>query len=90
MVVKRAIYDIFLFLGLFLLPWYMGLFFVFLGIFLFINFYEFIFWILLFFSIYGYESSKIISNELFLAIIIIIVFFVLNKLKDFIIFYHND
>lgn len=84
---KRIVYDICIFLGIFLLPWWAVFALCLLGIFLFNNFYEFIFVFLLNYAVYGNSSHGLLASNIYLPLILILVFFIVRALKRQFIFY---
>jgi len=83
---KRVLFDIFLILGLFLLPWWVGFILAFIGIFLFKNFYEFIFFGILIYIIYGFDGYRLLFQEFWIAVILVLIFFILSRIKRSLIF----
>ncbi len=84
---KRVFFDIFLILALFLLPWWVGFILAIMGIFLFKNFYEFLFFSIFIYVVYGFENTRIISSEVYLSLSLVLIFFILSNVKKYIIFY---
>lgn len=86
---KRILFDVCLLLGVFLLPWWAVLALCLLGIFLFNNFYEFIVIFLLNYAIYGQASNGWFASNIYLPIILIVVFLLIRALKRQFIFYQK-
>lgn len=84
---KRVIFDIILFLSLFVLPWWISLFLVIIGIFIFDNFYEFIVSGIIFFSLYRAGNERLISSPIIFSLSLIIFYIVIQYIKSNIIFY---
>lgn len=84
---KRVFFDIFLIASLFLLPWWVGFFIAIIGIFIFSNFYEFIFFGIFVYVTYGFESERIIASRFYLPTISLLIFFLISKSKRFMVFY---
>jgi hypothetical protein len=84
---KRVIFDIVLFLSLFIFPWWISVFLVIVGIFLFDNFYEFIVSGVIFFSLYRAPGDRLISSPIVFALGLVLVFVIIQYIKSNIIFY---
>lgn len=78
---KRSIFDVCLLLGVFLLPWWVVLVLCLLGIFLFNNFYESIVIFLLNYAVYGQANNGLFASNVYLPIILIIVFILMRAFK---------
>ncbi len=87
---KRIIFDLILFVLIFILPWWLSIFLLFVGFFIFKNFYEFI---LGFIILFGLNSLSFIKNNLYYLIVfsllINIFFFILQFIKSRMILYKN-
>lgn len=86
---KRVFFDVLLVLCLFLVPWWAGFLLSVIGIFLFKNFYEFLLYGVFVYATYGFASDRLISGRLWLPAILLIIFFLIVKLKKIIIFYRQ-
>lgn len=84
---NRVFYDVTVFLSIFLLPWWVTAILCLIGIFLFKNFYEFIFAFMLTYSVYGVGQSGFLSSKLYLPAILIVTYTILFIFKNQIIFY---
>lgn len=88
--VKRIIFDLILFVLLFILPWWISIFLLFIGFFIFKNFYEFILGFIILFEL---NSLSLTKNNIYYLIIfsllINILFFILKSIKSKIILYKN-
>lgn len=85
---KRVIFDILLFISIFIFPWWISIPLLFLGLFAFKNFYEFVVAGILTYSLYSPAGGdRLISSPVFLSAVIIIIFIVAQLIKDNIIFY---
>jgi len=84
---KRVIFDAILFISVFIFPWWVSLFFVIIGLFIFNNFYEFIVASVIIYSLYGIPSDRIISSPIFFVSIIIIFYFAVHFIKSRMILY---
>jgi hypothetical protein len=81
MIITRIIFDILLFLSVFLLPWWLAILFGLFLIFKFNNFYEFIFLCLLIDSLYGKQIQFLDSYFIF-TLVGLLIFIIINKLKQ--------
>lgn len=86
---NRVLYDLAIFLSIFLLPWWVTAILCLIGIFLFKNFYEFIFAFMLTYSVYGIGQSGVLSSKLYLPVILTIIYTILFIFKNQIIFYQK-
>lgn len=84
---KRTIFDIILFIFLFISPWWVIVPIAFVGMFIFKNFYEFIVSILIIYSLYYVPKNGIINSEIFFFAIVILIFIIVQYLKNNIILY---
>jgi hypothetical protein len=87
---KRILFDIVLFLSAFIFPWWISILLLFIGIFLFKNFYEFIIDSIIIYSLYFIKEDSIISSPLFFYTTTIILFTIISLLRNNIIIYKND
>ncbi len=83
----RVIFDVLLFIFLFIWPWWATLLLLFIGIFIFKNFYEFIIAILIIYSIYSIQGEGILYSSIFISLITIFSYFLIQYLKNNIILY---
>lgn len=72
---KRVIFDLFLFLSIFIMPWWFNLAILLIGIFIFDNFYEFIFFTIVIYSIYFIPQEGFISKIIFPLSVVSFYFF---------------
>lgn len=84
---KRVIFDLILFVSVFIFPWWISLFLVLVGIFLFDNFYEFIVSGVIIYSIYATKGGQLISSPIFFSILIILSYIIIQLIRDNIILY---
>lgn len=84
---KRVIFDVVLFLSIFLMPWWITLILAIVGHFLFKNFYEFIISGIIFYALFSFPSVRIISSPIWYSLILIILFLSIREFKKFVIFY---
>lgn len=85
--IKRALFDIVLFISIFIFPWWISVFLVTVGIFIFDKYYEFIVALAIIFSIYSTPNDKIISSPIFFSLIVIFFFIFIQYFKNNIILY---
>jgi hypothetical protein len=87
---KRVIFDIVLFLGLFTLPWWIVLIIIFIGIFLFKNFVEFLISFVVMYALYVIPGKGFINSPIYFSFIVLLVYFGIQLLRKRIILYKND
>lgn len=81
---KRAIFDICLFLSVLLLPWWVVLVLAVVGIYIFDQYYEAAVSMILIQIIYHTTGNRVISSPLYFPLIVIISYFILATLKKYI------
>lgn len=84
---KRAIFDLVLFVSIFIFPWWVSILLLFVGIFVFNNFYEFIIANVIIYYLYSVPSTRLISSPIFFSSVIIILYIMIQFIRDNIIFY---
>ncbi|MBK5215207.1 MAG: hypothetical protein JJE53_00135 [Candidatus Pacebacteria bacterium] len=87
---KRVIFDIILFISVFIFPWWISALMLLVGIFIFNNFYEFIVASVINFSLYSTGDSRIISSVVYFPLIIITIYITIQFIKSNIILYKNN
>lgn len=87
---KRGVFDIILFLSLFILPWWVGALLAVVGIFWFKNFYEFILSGIIIYSIYTIRGSGLLSSPVFFSASLTIFYLLIQSIRHRIILYNND
>ena len=87
---KRVIFDIILFLSLFILPWWVGIILSFVGIFLFKNFIEFIVSDIIIYALYVIPGKGLIDSPIYFSAIVLIVYLGIQVFRRKIILYKND
>jgi hypothetical protein len=87
---KRVIFDILLIIFIFILPWWVNVALVFMGIFLFDKFYEFIITLVILYSLYMIEGTTKTSSIIFAGVLINVMYFGIQILKSQISFYKSD
>lgn len=84
---KRVIFDVVLFILVFISPWWVSVLLLFIGIFAFGNFYEFIVASVIIYSLYSIPSDRLISSPIFFSLIIIILYIIIQSIRNNIILY---
>ena len=87
---KRVIFDIILFISVFIFPWWISALMLLIGIFIFNNFYEFIVASVINFSLYSIGDDRIISSVVYFPLIIITIYIIIQFIKSNIILYKNN
>lgn len=84
---KRVIFDVILFISVFVLPWWVSALLLFVGIFIFNNFYEFIVSSVIVYSLYSIPSDRLITSPIFFSLTIIILYILIQSIRNNIILY---
>lgn len=84
---KRVIFDMVLFISIYIFPWWISLPLVFIGIFIFNNFYEFIIANVIIYSLYAIVGDRLISSPVFFSLLIISLYILIQIIRDNIILY---
>lgn len=84
---KRLIFDIILFLSVLVFPWWISAPLMFIGIFLFKNFYEFIISCVVIYVIYSHPNGSMISSPVFFALFTMSLYLTTQVIRKNIIFY---
>lgn len=84
---KRVIFDLVLFILVFISPWWVSVLLLFIGIFAFDNFYEFIVASVIIYSLYSIPSDRLISSPIFFSSVIIILYIIIQSIQNNIILY---
>ncbi len=87
---KRIIFDIILFITIYIFPWWVGFLLLMVGLFYFDNFYEFIIISAIIYSLYSVPGLGVISSSVFFPSIIIILYIIVQSVKNNIIHYKNE
>jgi hypothetical protein len=87
---KRIIFDILVFILLLISPWWISLSLLFIGIFIFKNYLEFIIGFFVVYSVYAIPKEGILYSPIFYTAIIILSYIIIQYLKNNIIFYKNN
>lgn len=87
---KRVIFDIFLFLSVFILPWYVTLFLALIGIFIFNNFYEWLAVSIVMYALYATPNGdRIINSKIYFPLIVSLTYIGVQALRRSIILYKS-
>ena len=84
---KRVIFDVAIFILLYIAPWWIGLILLLLGIFIFSDYYEFIIGLLIIFSVYSIPGNEIFHSPVFFSAVTIVIYVLIQLLKNNIILY---
>lgn len=84
---KRIVFDAVLFTSVFVFPWWISVLLLFIGIFIFNNFYEFIIASVIIYSLYAIPGDRIISSPIFFSSVLIILYLIIEYIKNNIILY---
>lgn len=87
---KRVIFDILIFLFIFLFPWWVSAIFAILGLFIFIEFYEFILISIIIYSLYTVPNSGFMSSLVVFPVIVFVIYIMIQSLRKYIILYKNE
>lgn len=84
---RRVIFDIGLFISIFIFPWWFSVLLILIGIFTFSNFYEFIVVGVIIFSLYSIPGDRIISSPIIFSLGIILLYVIIQSIRNNIILY---
>ncbi len=87
---KRGIFDIILFLSLFILPWWVGAILAMVGIFVFKKYYEFIISGMIIYSIFTIPGSGLLTSSISFFALLIILYQGIQILRRRIILYDSS
>jgi hypothetical protein len=90
MYMKRGVFDVVLFLSLFVLPWWLSVFLMLVGIFLFKNFYEFIVSGVIIYALYIIPGKGLFNSPIYFSAILLLLYLGIQILRHKIILYKND
>jgi hypothetical protein len=85
--IKRVIFDVIVFILVFIVPWWISLLLLLIGIFAFNNYYEFIIACAIIYSLYSMPGDRLISSPVFFAGVIIILYIIIQVVRNNIILY---
>lgn len=84
---KRVIFDIILFIFIFICPWWISFLYIIVGIFLFHDFYEYIVAGFIMFALYSVDNERIISSPVYFSLMVIISYAGIQFIKSHMILY---
>ncbi|HNU95556.1 MAG TPA: hypothetical protein PLZ70_00600 [Candidatus Paceibacterota bacterium] len=84
---KRILFDLIILIAIFILPWWINIPLLFIAIFSFRNFYEFLLFSAIIFAVYSVPDGRLISNQYFYLALVSSVFILIELFKRQIIFY---
>ncbi|HEY5588512.1 MAG TPA: hypothetical protein VIK86_06105 [Candidatus Paceibacterota bacterium] len=84
---KRVIFDIILFISIFVLPWWVSVLLMLAGMFIFNNFYEFLVASVIIYSLFATKGDRIISSSVYFPLIIIVCYISIQVIKNNMILY---
>lgn len=87
---KRIIFDIVLFLFIFILPWWAPLILAIIGLFVFVNFYEFLVSSIVIYVLYSIPINNLFNSSIYIYGGIIIFYLLVQYLRRYIILYKNE
>lgn len=87
---KRVIFDIVLFLSVFILPWWITVPLSIFGIFLFRNFYEFLVVSAIMYALFAIPNRGVISSPIWFPVIVSVIYIVIQVFRSNIILYKNE
>lgn len=87
--VKRLVIDFVLLISIFIFPWWISLFLMLIGIFVFNNYYEFIGAAMIMNSLYSVEGNRLISSPIFFTALFILIYILIQFVKTNIILYNE-
>jgi len=87
---KRIIFDILLFLSIFILPWWVVVILAFIGIFIYTQFYEFLGVGIIIYALYAIEGSRVIASPVWFPIFISLTYIGIQFMRRYIILYKNE
>jgi len=85
--IKRVIFDMVLFISIFVFPWWVNAFFMLIGVFYFRNFYEFILVGVIIYSLYSIPGDKLISSPVVFSFAVVILYSIIQYIQSNIILY---
>lgn len=87
---KRVVFDVLLFISIFIFPWWVSLCMILVGIFIFNNFYEFIITFVALYSLYSVQDGRLVSSPVFFSLVLSVAYLVVEVIKKNIILYKNE
>lgn len=87
---KRVIFDIVLFVSVFTLPWWVPAILALIGMFMFVQFYEFLGVGIIIYALYAIPGTRVIASPIWFPICISIVYIAIQFARRYIILYKNE
>lgn len=87
---RRVIFDVILFISIFIFPWWVTLIWAVVGLFVFVNFYEFLISSVIVYTISVVPQGTLLNKSFFVYLSIIIFYMVAQYLRHYIILYKNE
>jgi len=86
---KRVFFDIFLFISILILPWWVSAIVAFAGIFLFEQYFEFVIGFLMMYALYSAKETQVLASPLGFSVILSSVYIAIQAVRSNMIFYQN-
>lgn len=87
---KRIIFDISMFLSLFIFPWYVAVILALIGIFIFTQFYEFIGVGIIIYALYTIPGDSLLTSPLWFPVFVSLLYIGIQIARRYIILYKNE
>jgi len=87
---KRVFFDILLIVSIFILPWWVTLIWAIIGLFVFINYYEFLASSIIIYILSTAREFSFINKSFFIYFLIIIFYLIVQYIRRHIILYKNE
>jgi len=87
--IKRVVFDLVLFISVFIFPWWISGLLLLAGIFIFDKFYEFIVASVIIYALYSTVGNGLISSSIFFSLVIIIIYIIIQLIRNNIILYNK-
>ena len=87
---KRVIFDVFLFISVFVFTWWITLILSIIGLFIFESFYEFLMSSIIIYTLSSAGNYSIFSKSFLIYVLIILFYFLVQYLRRHIILYKNE
>lgn len=87
---KRVVFDVVMFVSMFILPWWLTAIIAFIGIFVFQNFYEFLVVWAVYYAIYAIPGLKVFASPFWFPVIVCSIFVSIQTLRKYVILYKNE
>jgi hypothetical protein len=86
----RLFFNLIIFFSIFLFPWWISAFLVLVGLFLFVEYYEFLFIMIGIYGLYMTKGVWLISSPFIYSVAVSIIFLGIQSLRRYIILYKNE